>query len=302
MPRRVSKSQIQSQIRRAQQQRRQAVNQYNAAVRKHNADNRKLQRAVSDYNRAANAYNQRVRDYRSRLRREIQRQATSAQSARYTTYSQSVSTLSRSFDRVDDSIEQGSFRGRHDLLGMMGTETANSVALLNALSTADDTEIDAEELDDLRESSIRPLLEEFDRDLAARWDGALFALNPRNPDAARHFCTSARELVHSILNLGATDDEILSLDPSANRTDSGHVTRRARVRFYLKRQHSSDPDMQQFVEDDVDNVLTLFRDFNDGTHGSAGTFPLNELRAIKVRVEDAVRFLREIISPTTRVT
>ena len=48
------------------------------------------------------------------------------------------------------------------------------------------------------------------------------------------------------------------------------------------------------------NVLQLFREFNDGTHGTAGRFSLDQLSAIKTRVEHAVEFLWSIIPDNLR--
>ena len=57
--------------------------------------------------------------------------------------------------------------------------------------------------------------------------------------------------------------------------------------------------MRNFVETDVDDVMKLFRVFNDATHGDAGALDLNALRALKQRVEGAIRFLSAIVRPTT---
>jgi Predicted pPIWI-associating nuclease len=56
-----------------------------------------------------------------------------------------------------------------------------------------------------------------------------------------------------------------------------------------------DRDLEEFIDRDLDNVVTLFNVFNEGTHGSAGTFTLGQLAAIKQRVEDAIRFLHSVI-------
>ena len=55
------------------------------------------------------------------------------------------------------------------------------------------------------------------------------------------------------------------------------------------------PELVDFVEEDLDNVSTLFGIFNEGTHGSAGTFDLDQLTSLKVRVEGAVRFLYRLV-------
>ena len=43
-----------------------------------------------------------------------------------------------------------------------------------------------------------------------------------------------------------------------------------------------------------DNVLTLFRDFNNGTHGHAGRFTITQLNALRIRVESAIRFIHAL--------
>ena len=42
---------------------------------------------------------------------------------------------------------------------------------------------------------------------------------------------------------------------------------------------------------DMQNIVDLFRIFNDGTHGSAGTFDMQMLSVIRKRVEDGIFFL-----------
>lgn len=178
---------------------------------------------------------------------------------------------------------------------MSGQETANSVAVLNTLlddSPSSGSDQDGE--DELQTSSIGPELSSVSAELDARWQGALFALHPKNPDAARHFCTSARELLVSILESWAPDSAIVSSGEMFERTPEGAITRRSRIRFVLGRSGIQDADLESFVEDDVKNVLTLFRDFNGATHGSAGRFNYRQLSTIKRRVEDAVRFLFRI--------
>jgi hypothetical protein len=54
------------------------------------------------------------------------------------------------------------------------------------------------------------------------------------------------------------------------------------------------PDAVDFVDENVKNILQLFRTFNDGTHGSAGRFSNEKLLAIKNRVEDGIIYLTTI--------
>ena len=52
--------------------------------------------------------------------------------------------------------------------------------------------------------------------------------------------------------------------------------------------------LEQFVEDDIENIVQLFNVFNKGTHGAAGTFDLPQLGAVRKRVENGIMFLIEI--------
>ena len=43
------------------------------------------------------------------------------------------------------------------------------------------------------------------------------------------------------------------------------------------------------------NMLSLFRVFNDGTHGHAGRFTITELSALRTRVESAIGFMHQLV-------
>ena len=137
------------------------------------------------------------------------------------------------------------------------------------------------------------------QDLVDRWVGALFALSPANPDAARHFCTSAREVVITMLDASAPDPEVLTADPRCEMTDRGAPTRRAKITYLLIRHGVTAGEITELVADDMDNVLSLFRTFNNGTHGHAGRFSLTELTALRTRVESAVSFIHQVVSTPT---
>jgi hypothetical protein len=55
---------------------------------------------------------------------------------------------------------------------------------------------------------------------------------------------------------------------------------------------------QSFVDEDIENVLGLFFEFNRGTHGRAGKFSLHQLGALKRRVEDTLFFVLRIGTPS----
>lgn len=306
MPTRKSPAQIQAELRRHQQRQRQAINNYNRdvdkhnrAVRKavndHNAGVRKLNQAIGQYNSAARAHNARVRANRERFRREVARlNAAPRTQTVHVTYRTSVDRFTRSFEVLEHQAETQGW-SETDLFAFSSAEAANSVAALNALLSDDaGAEATDDEINALQASRIGAELAELDADLDRRWRGALFALNPRNPDAARHFCTSAREMLSDILSTVAPTERVLAEDPDCERTDQGKVSRRARIGFCLRRSALELEGLADFVDADIDNVIALFGEFNSGTHGSAGRFSLQELRTLKGRVEDAVRFVLRI--------
>lgn len=293
MARRVTPSQFRAEVRRLEQRQRNAVakanraiNQYNQAARRHNAG---VKRAVDDYNREVRAHNQRVRTNRARLRSELAR-AEAAQrrsTPTATTYRRSVSTLVERWDVIDAAADASSMDGA--LVDLAERETANSVAALNELDGSADYPASR-----LTDTAIADELVQLGGDLDQRWRGALFSLHESNPDAARHFCTSAREIITAVLRSDVTDDDIAAVFPDAARTPQGTITRRERIRYLLHRRGETSSDMVDFVDSDVENVIDLFKEFNDGTHGNAGRFTMSQLAALKRRVEDAILFLHRI--------
>lgn len=192
------------------------------------------------------------------------------------------------------------YSGRFDrFLDLSEREAANSVSVMKAL---EGEQPENESGLDSPNSSIDHILNTISQDVCDRWQGALFSLNPKNPDAARHFCTSARELLIEILEKFAPDEEVKGALPNCELTDQGKPTRRAKIRFFLHQQGVVDNAISNFVESDMDNVVQLFRVFNDGTHGSSGRFEHSQLLAIRARVEGAVSFLWGVITGSAFTT
>lgn len=284
MARRISASQFQNQLRQAQARQRQAANKYRQAVNRYNSEVR--------------THNARVRANRDRLRRELQRlsRTPTQVKVRYTVYHRSVMTLQESFNRLEAVAETASWRGDDTLVDMSEAEAANSVAVLNALAAeTPQVQPGESEIAELQATTIGDELTRIDTDFDRRWRGALFALHPSNPDAGRHLCTSSREMLDSMLKRGAPDRDVLAANPQASKTEHGSPTRRARIVHCLHRRGSCDDSLATFIDDDIQNITALFQEFNDGTHGHAGRFDLAQLRAIKLRVENAIRFVAQII-------
>lgn len=234
-----------------------------------------------------------MRANRQRLQRELAKLGTRRSTTRYVTYQSSVETLQRSFVRVEEASENQTWTASDELFEMAEGETANSVAVLNAL--LDEPTANAGDESRLRDTIITNELSDISPDLDARWRGALFALSPINPDAARQFCTSAREIFVNLLDLKAPDEAILAANANIQLTQNGRVPRREKINFCLSRSGQQSPELATFVEDDINNVMDLFGTFNPATHGEAGKYDFSQLSAIKTRVEGAIQFLYRIV-------
>lgn len=302
MTRYVTPSQLQSMIRQAEARQRQAINAYNAAARRyntdvqravnqHNANVRQAQRAIDDYNRAARAHNARVYANRRRLQAEISRLNSQPSSVNFTVVQTSTIDLHAAYRRIEEDYDAGVLDAREGALADLAeAEAANSASVTNALlgqPLGEDFEVE--------DTTLTDELASISNDLDQRWHGALFSLNPRNPDAARHFCTSSREVIVQMIDLRAPDSIVLAANPDCEKTETGQPMRRAKIDYLLARYGARQSSIAEFVETDVRDIMKLFRVFNEGTHGSAGKFDLDTLRMVKARVEGAIRFLSAVI-------
>ena len=292
MPRRVSPSQIRSKLRQAQTKQRQAIQKWNSAVRTHNNKvrryNSERRRAIDSYNREVRSYNSRVRANRSRLRSALQSLSTRTITVGYTSFQTSVAALSSAYERLDNS-DADPF-----LSDLAERDTANSVTVLNTL-LGDNSHVQIGD-GELTSTKLSESLSRYSTDMQDRWSGAIYALNPRNPDAARHFCSSAREILADILNTEAPDVEVLTRFPGCQVTEQGTPTRRAKIHYYLDRSGLDNGALEDFIEVNISDLSVLFKDLNTGAHGPAGRFSLPQLTAIKTRVEDAIDFICEVVT------
>ncbi len=291
MPRRMNLSQLRSKIRQAQTKQRQAIQKWNSAVRRHNSKvrqyNSERRRAIDVLNRKVRAHNARVRANRSRLRSALKSLSSRTIPISYTSSHLSVIALNSAYERLDHS------NANPFLSDLAERDTANSANVLNTLlGYNSQVQLGDEEL---TSTKLTESLKGYPVDIQDRWSGALFALNPHNPDAARHFCTSSREILADILNCGAPDGEVLSWFPDCQVTERGMPTRRAKIHYCLDRRGLGNEALEDFTEANIKNLSVLFKDLNSGAHGPAGRFSLPQLIAIKTRVEDAIEFICEIV-------
>ena len=248
MVRRISASQLKNTVRQAAQKQRQAINKYNQAVNR--------------YNQAVRTYSLRVKAQRQRINSELAklgRQPTTTRSTvtRYTVFRTSVNTMHEAYVRLEQRTDVRYLGPNHEqVLKLSEREAANSLEVMNSLlGVQPDPD---EESDDLQSSRLTDELRKISTDLDYRWRGAVFSLNPHNPDATRHFCTSAREVFTQILEIKAPDAEVFTTLPGCETTDEGKPTRRAKIKYFLHRRGMTDGALEECVEQDMENIVQLF--------------------------------------------
>lgn len=293
MVRRVSLSQLQSELRRIESRRRQQLDRVNQGIRRYNdavrRRNHEINWAIDQYNSEVRAHNSRVRGNRARLRSELARFQAQLSTPQYGSFRTSTTVLHQAYVELETRAQRRDLTAREaELLDLSEQEDANSLELANAIIGGTD---EPEEF----ESAIGGELSVISSELDDRWKGALFSLNPRNPDAARHFCSSAREIFTQVLDIGAPDSDVIVLLPDCDTTQQGRPTRRSKISYCLATSNTTDEGLAEFVDRDIDNIIELFDVLNQGTHGPAGTFEFSHPTGIKKRVEDGIRFLSRIV-------
>lgn len=279
MVRKISTSQLRSQLRRLESKQRTAINNYNRAIKNYNTQVRKI--------------NNELRRNQQKIKSELSKLNSGLRIT--TTYSTSVRTLNVSYQRVTDNYEVlGNTNSKQEqLYDLIEQENANNLVVANTLNNPNDT---AEIEGSLNDSMIGDKLKILSPDLNDRWNGALYSLNPKNPDATRHFCTSSREIFTDIFDNYAHDEEVFNMFPNCDKTERGNATRRWKIKYFLNKKGIELKGADEFIDNDIANILELYHILSDGTHGYAGRYTFIQLKAIKKRVEDGILFLCNIVS------
>lgn len=272
-------SQFTSKIRQAE---RQAISKYNQAV---NNYKRQLNKSINEYNQAVRKHNSLVRQNRQIVQREIAK----LNSYNKTRFTSSVITMQNYYNRIVNTYPEGGSISPEEskILDLIENENANSVITANLL---ENDVLPSENTEDI---IIGDKLKLISLDLNNRWEGAVFSLNPHNPDATRHFCTSAREIFTNFIELKAPDKEVFNFNPNCEITPNGNPTRKEKIK-YIMRDKTTDENIISFSEENISNILELFHILSDGTHGEAGKYSYEKLKQVKKRVESGINFLCEI--------
>ena len=280
---RFNKSQVKSKIRHIQ-------NKYNQGMRK---IERQINHKINDYNRAVKRYNSNLRQNQSKIRSELMKFQRNSTIRVRSTYKISVINVNQSYDRLSQKydFEDNSNRYRN-FLEKIEEENANNLEVANVILNNDEINNEGYSLE---ENIVSNKLLNISEDLDNRWKGAIFSLNPKNPDATRHFCTSTREIFIQIIDTKAKDNDVIHAFPDCEKTNNGTVSRRSKIKYLLHKKGVNDIDIENFVHTDIENILSLLYELNGGTHGQAGKYSINQLKSIKKRVENGLSFLCEYV-------
>ena len=282
MARTFNMSQFKNQIRQAQHKAERQLKQIQRDTE------RKMK---SEINKAVNQYNREVRRNQQKIQSELRKLNNTSKFK--TTYTISVKTLNNSYNTVVENYDEvNSTVKEKEIFNYIESENANSLSVANAIENPELAEnIDVE----LQDNGIGDKLKLLSTDLNNRWIGALYSLNPNNPDATRHFCTSAREIFTDIFEKYALDKDVFAIFPNCDRTERGNATRKSKIKYFLYKKGIDLTKADEFIDNDIENILQLYHTLSDGTHGEAGRYSMIQLKLIKKRGEDGINFLCEIV-------
>ena len=289
MPKKFNASQYKSKVRQQVNKLNHAINDYNRALNNYNRD---VKQAVNKYNQAVRQHNSKVIQNRSKIQSELRRLNSSSRITT-TTYRTSVYAVNNSYQAVATAYDYLDSPTPFQEYVYSGIEQENANNLETANVVIDDVQSDTP-IYSLQDTKIMNRLSHISKDLDDRWKGALFSLNPVNPDATRHFCTSAREIFTEIFDSRAKDADVFAVFPNCEKTNNGNATRKSKIRYFLNKKGLVDADVTDFIENDMQNILELFHILSTGTHGEAGKYTFEKLATIKKRVEDGLIFLCDI--------
>lgn len=279
----ISTSQFKNKVRQAQHKAERQIRQIQRETE------RKLK---SEVNKVVNQYNRDLRKNQQKIRNEFNKLNSNVRIS--SSYSSSVRLLNSYYHNVSLTYDSLSHKTNNQqrIYDLIEQENSNNLVVANALENV----VDGVDDDiNLNTSSIGDKLKLISQDLNDRWTGALFSLNPQNPDATRHFCTSSREIFTDIFDEYALDEDVFNMFPNCEKTDRGNATRRWKIKYFLNKKGIVLDGADQFIETDIENILELYHILSDGTHGTAGRYSILQLKAIKKRVEDGILFLCNLI-------
>lgn len=268
-------SQFRSQMNKIQREAKKAENQF--------------KQSVNNYNRAVRQYNTDVRNAKNKIQRELNKMGSINYTVK-TNYYISTKVVHDTYTKVSDFYNKGYIDD--NLFNAIENEDANNLELSNVVLNNYEVENYDIELD---ESNISAKLIKISEDLDCRWRGALFSLNPNNPEAARHFCTSTREILKVLIDDGIKDKDVIATNPQCEKTKNGTPTRKEKIKYAMNKKGINNELIIDFTDSNIENTVSLINELSNGTHGHANKYSLNQLKSFKKRFEDSINFVCDYV-------
>jgi len=135
-------------------------------------------------------------------------------------------------------------------------------------------------------------LEGMDANFGTMLKGAVQALRSDNPDKARHFSISLRELFTHVLHKLSPDDDLRKWSNNRDDYHNDRPTRRARLKYICR--NINETSFESFVEADTKTSIKFLRLFHGGTHSTRPGYSDPQLKAMLVRMKGLLSFLIEV--------
>lgn len=263
-------------------------NQMNKIQREAKKAEMQFKQEINNYNKAVRQYNSNVRNNKNKILRELNRMKSTY--TINTNYYVTTKLVHNFYIKVSNSYDNGLVE--EDIFNAIENEDANNLELSNVVLNNDEVENSDVDLD---ESNISAKLIKISTDLNDRWKGALFSLNPNNPEAARHFCTSTREILKVLIDDRIKDKDVIDSNPQCDKTNYGSPTRKEKIKYAMNKKGISDELIIEFTDSNIENTISLINELSNGTHGHSNKYSLNQLKSFKKRFEDSINFVCEYV-------
>ncbi len=197
---------------------------------------------------------------------------------------------------VENELSAG-FNLEDDLLTLSSKGLVNSSSILDQLAVNDNFELPfyEEKLvhfeSDIQktEGKLEEMLRVLDPEFLKMLKGAERALDSNNPDRARHFGTSLRELFNHVLRQLAPAPKVEDWTNDENHYHNGRPTRRARI-LYISRKTKSNS-FKDYLHSDVKSVLEFTSLFHGITHKKISGYSKQQLRGMLTKMRGTLHLL-----------
>lgn len=142
------------------------------------------------------------------------------------------------------------------------------------------------------ENNLRKNLKKLNDDLIDMLDGAKGSLYSTKADSTRHFYISLRELFGHTLHLLSPDSELKKWSNDEKDYFNKKPTRAARLR-YICRNINNNP-LYNYLQLNIKDTIDLIDIMQKGAHNLKSTDTIEQLEAIKNKVESTLNILLEI--------